>query len=633
MIQDWAEGRCLTKALLNCVSGMTRDNDAGGLSVYINYMNETSLIDLDVSFSGLSRFGRIDTSLIADLQYKLQSPNTEPAHWSIFSKDDVARLGNMLNVRFVIYAYTGPAAVPYRLPDRHWSSAPMRAGQVTMVHDFRGVEETNPGRLVGIVITAKAPQRLFKVSEDELELIDALTKVEFVEMPGRPAEVGVDVRDCDNDYLRAVDRLLHMPDRQTEERCQSMRQIVEIDRHKLFQRWGQPVMIAHFSRCLGKGVLRSQKKSPTSFLFTCLAIACELTSPDCEEDFADHATPDTIVVAVYAEKFVCLVAEDVRLQILVRHLDTRGMTETLANRGDLSGVPRTLPASVVAEACRKKLEERRSRRPRRAIPKLCTCFDCRSPQYTQNMAPAGPERLCTVPYTLSELLDMLGALDESAKRALKRMVNLSIASMDLESLTLDLDLSTPHPGPRVRFDEFGGPTLAGHVKKTQRPVMVGHTDTLSREAGVRWFDVVADDSPKAVFDMMARYWLHVTRLQRAAIAAKKELCKELFELAGLYKTAYMTFSSGWLEASVLQRNYLLAAERTRLTRLFEEDVLGDDEYKHRIEEAEERFLNSEEWKMASLSDLLAAFRSTIPGQLETKLRKLCHRYVVFNFYG
>lgn len=640
MPQDWAEsnsGTCLSKALLDCVS-QRREN--GGLSIYLKYMSEASLIDLDVSFSGLSRFGRIDPRVIANLQYRIQCPDQEPAHWSIFSKDDVARLGYLLKIRFVIYAYTPRSGetVPHRISEDFWlrkTDNVHGSGRLTLVHDFRGAEEVNcPSQLFGVVLTTTKPHRLFKLQEEHLEQLDANTHLWFTDQPGRPTDVCINIEDCNNDYLTAIDRLLQTPNRPTAlPGLATLRDIVEVDRSQLFNRWGVSVMIGHFCRRLGKSFLtRASRHDPKRTLLSCLAISSDKSEPGDCEDFADHADQDTIVVCVYAKKYVCLLAEPYRLQVLMNHLDTRGLCDKLLNRSDLSGVPRTLPRNAVADA----LAARQRSRPPRAgsrIKKICKCPTCKSAKYSANMAPAGPERLCTVPYSITDLLTMLGALDDNAASIVRRMAELSVAAMDIESSTIDLDINSPHPGPRVRYDEFGGPMLGGHPTKTQRPIMIGHTDTLAREENERWYETVTDDSPKAVYDMMARYWLYVSARQRKASIAKKALADQLLTLSGLYKDAFFTFSNAWLEASAIQRDYLLQTERRRLQRLLDEERLGIDEFNHFTEQAEELFLRSDDWKMASMSDLASAFRCSVPGLLEAKLSKLCHRYVVFNFYG
>ena len=640
MVQDWADsnnGTCLSKALLDCIA-QQRDN--GGLAIYYKYMSEASLIDVDVSFSGLSRFGRIDPRVIAHLQYLVDRPHCEPAHWSIFSKDDVGRLGYLLKLRFVIYAYTPKDSeiVPPRVADNYWIDKVANlhtSGRLTLCHDFRGVEEANcSSTLFGVVLTTKPPYRLFRVQEQHFDQLDAGTHVWFASEPGRPAESCVNIEHCGNDYLAAIDRLLNIPSRQhVEPEVASLRGLVEIDRSKLFKRWGLSVMIGHFFRRLGKSFMsRGARQDPKRTLFTCLAIGSEDAEEDSLEDFADHAVPETIVVCIYARKYVCLVSEPFRLQTLINHLDTRGLSDKLSNRSDLSGVPRTLSRNSVAEALQKRQQQQRLRAGER-IKKRCKCATCKSSKYKANMAPAGPERLCTVPYSISDLLTMLSALDDKAVATVKRMVNLSVAAMDIESSTIALDLHSSHPGPRVRYDEFGGPMLGGFVSKTQRPIMIGHTDTLAREEGTRWYDTVVDDSPKAVYDMMARYWLYVSHRQRKASNAKKELGAELVSLAALYKDAFFTFSNAWLEGSQLQRDYLLDMERKRLQRLFDCGALGLEEFNHFTEQAEDLYLRSDDWRMATITELAAAFRCSIPGMLESKISKLCHRYVIFNFYG
>ena len=81
-----------------------------GLNLYERYMNETTLIDGDLSFTGLSRFGLVNRDLLKDLQYRFENPELEPAHWSIFSECDVNRVAAMLDLQIVMFAYEPTAS-------------------------------------------------------------------------------------------------------------------------------------------------------------------------------------------------------------------------------------------------------------------------------------------------------------------------------------------------------------------------------------------------------------------------------------------------------------------------------------------------------------------------------------------
>jgi len=652
-LRDWADGSggtCLTKALLDCAAG----TPGGGFELYCRYMEEANLVDSNVSFSGLSRFGRVDKKIIANLQYHLTDRSKEPAQWTIFSKNDVARLGNLLSLQFVIYVYTPTdgEVVPSVVAKSWWLRKILGAeGQAkarfTICHDTRAGEVSDrEENLFGVVISGKAPYRLFRLPNDQIAPLDSKTFLWFAVTPGPAQDVGLDVEDFDGDFLQAVDGLLNLtkPEDFEDEigrrtSCRQLKEIILCNRNELFKRWGRSVMLVSFVRQLGKAFLRGSRRraSPKQTLFTCLAIAAEPDQLDQQSistvDFADHATMETIVVCLFARRYLVLVSEPFRIQNLIYHLDTRGLADKLMNSGDLSGVPRRLPKEVVEEA-RQRKKERAGSGKRRKMIKKCKCSICKSAtSYAANMADAGPERLCSVPYTLKDLLLMLSAFDEASQASVARMVELSVAAMDIESQTVELDFASPRPGPKVVYEEFGGPVLQGHLLKTQRPIMIGHTDTLSRERGERWFDRTKDDSPKAVFDMMARYWLKVCELKKRSLEAKNVLATELLALVDKYRQVFFAFSNNWLEASQLQRNYLLQTERARIDRLLASSGVSAEQHREMIEEAEDTFLHSDDWRMAENKSLIGAFRSSIPGLLEERVRKLCRRYVIFNFYG
>jgi len=638
LLHDWANGACLSKGVLDLVAGRA----GGGLDVYCRYMSEASLIDENASFSGLARFGRIDKQLVARLRYFASEPTREPAHWSIFSKDDLARLGSLYNLGFLVYVYTPTASesVPSVMSSEWWirkAQSDQTVGRLSLCHDSRGPEERLVrDSLTPILITNRPPFRLFNLPEELVSVLDARSYIWFGDVKGPAEDVCLDLTLCRGDYLEAVDRLLNLtpsPDTLARQAgpLTSLRSIITSDRSELFQRWGRSLMIASFARQSGKSFMsRSARRDPRSFLVTCLAIASELSEAD--NDFADHAVEDTIVVCVHARRYLMLLSEPFRLQTLIYHLDTRGLADKLLNSSDLSGVSLRLAPEVEAEAKQKRLSKKKKRASDQIVKK-CRCSICRAEAYAGNMSRAGPERLCTVPYSTRDLLEMLGAYDEAGKSLLQRLVKLSVAAMDIESQTISLDFNTPRPGPRVRYEEFGGPILQGHVQKTQRPIMVGHTDTLCRERGEYWFDLVADDSPKAVYDMMARYWLRTVKLKNEAVAAKSAICEELKVLVGRYRDAFFTFANSWLEMSTIQRDYLLQAEKAKLERLLFEKALEPDQFKEMTRDAEDSFLNSDDWRMAEMKALASAFRSSIPGLLEARIAKLCGRYIVFNFYG
>lgn len=642
-IDDLAQGKCLSKAFLDCMAG-----DAGtGFDLYLRFLNEVSLMDDELSFSGLSRFGSVNPSMVGAYQYKTDQPMVEPTHWSIFSQGDVNRIGEICGFRVVMYNYDNAGRqcmpVPDRVPLSYWPSRIKNGDKrLTVWHDARldwdpEADQDPPPICVFVATTGASPRRLFCVPGWQAPLLDSACHVWFAPEVGPVSRVGLDlVRDGGGDYLNLVDKLLGIETAPNDSELQitELNQLWFADRHKLYQRWSSVadcVVLLSFERRWGRP--HSKCWTPKNLRFCCMAITSELNAPDVANvDFVDHAAPNAKVVCFYGHTFAVLLSEPFRLQALAYHLDTRGLAQKLFNRSDLSSVPRTLPEETVQEA---KAARAAKKRPRASdkIQKICKCRDCRSCKYSENMAASGPERLCTVSLTLKDLLRMLGAMTKDAEAMIARMVELSVASMDVESQTTPLNLDGPRPGPQTSYPEFGGPTLQGHLLHIQRPVMVGHTDTLSRERGERWQDVVSDDSPKAVYDMFARYWLKVSKLKRDASRKKKELCSQLLELSEQYSRAHLAFAQGWIEMSQVERDYYKDRDLSALGQRLFEGSISQEQHDVLARETAWEYDESDDWVMAENKALGSAFRNSVPGQLQSSLLKLCHRYVIFNFYG
>jgi len=641
-LRDWAKECCLGKAFLDCVS----NRRGGGFELYLRYLNETSLTDEELNFSGLSRFGPLNASAVAAHQYKVSEPYTEPAHWSFFSESDVNRIGNLAGVRIVIYNFDNGGRlcqpIPEKINSEYWIKRCEKkddSRRLTLWHDSRLGLQAGENLCVLLACTSVNPKRLFKLPSDQADLLDGLCNVWFGQVQGPAREVCLSILDQPQfDFLSLVDSLLGIAPTAEKEDLEKITRLSEFwlaDRHKLYRRWasaGSCLLLLSFERRWGKP---NKKTSwlPKNLRFCCLAITSELTPAEaCETDFVDHATPDAKVICFYGQKYAVLLSEPFRLQALTFHLDTRGLAEKLLNRSDLSGVPKTLSKDIFDQA-KAENKLKRKRRAGDSIVKKCKCRDCKNLKYAENMSSAGPEQLCTVPLSIRDLLRMLGALSKRAESVIKRMVELSVASMDIESQTSSLDFTGPRPGPQTCYHEFGGPVLEGHLLQVQRPIMLGHTDALSRERGERWQDVVSDDSPKAVYDMFARYWLKVTKLKRAASREKKAICGELLELSSRYNEAFAAFASSWLEVSRIQKDHLKEKDLQKLKDQLSSGNLSVEQHQHLAAETEREYENSDDWVMAETKALASAFRNTVPGLLQSSLLKLCHRYVVFNFYG
>ena len=142
-----------------------------GFDLYLRFLNEVSLMDDELSFSGLSRFGSVNPSMVGAYQYKISEPTVEPTHWSIFSEGDVNRIGGICGFRIVLYNYDNSGRqcpkVPDRVPLSYWSQRTQGGDKrLTLWHDARldwepEENEEPPPLCVFVATTAASPSDSF----------------------------------------------------------------------------------------------------------------------------------------------------------------------------------------------------------------------------------------------------------------------------------------------------------------------------------------------------------------------------------------------------------------------------------------------------------------------------------------
>jgi len=678
LLSDWAAERstCLTKALLDSLAG----SDESGFDIYYAYLETCLLFDEEINFSALSRFGHTSKAIVSRYQYRTAHPSEEPAHFSFYSQHDVNRLASLRNLEIVVYSYDDRGCstrIPAHLDRDYWknhfenafsdSELQLRRSRLTLFHDFRALQiapDTGPRR-VFYLVTAKNPRRLFRLPPDTC--IDSHVRPWFADPEHPIVDASPRFGAGEWDYLAACDRVLagsavqDLP--RTSDKLTSASDFLCVERVSLYDRWAQLqactgssppdcYLVVTFCRLGGKSVLarRTAPPAPAQFKFTTLALASPRSATS-EADDADFVTTDTLVLCLFADRYVCLLHERYRIAVVSSHLHAKGLKERLLNRTNFSEVRKKLTPAEVEEAKRqekervaKNLSRRRKggcqkKAPKKAdragdkIEKKCRCADCRSLIYTNNMARAGPERLCSSPYTARELLRLLGMLDAETNSLIERMLELSIAAMDLESQTIELSMAGPRPGPQIVYPEIAGPILEGHVRKVQQPIMIGHTDVLTRERGERWRDSVADDSVESIYKMFARYWLRVSRLQKEAKTLKQKTSEKLVEVIAEYRRAHFAFSDRWCAASRSERSTLHEAEQAELAELRIRDELDSTAFEALSRDATDRFFSSDEWKIPDAKAIALSFRHLPHGQLQRQLGRICNRYIVFSFYG
>ena len=636
------------------------DDDDVAFSLYYAYRRQVTLVDDQLNFSALQRFGSASKNLIRTLQYVAGGDSCEPHHFSIFSFEEVSRLSSFLGVSVVLYLYDNHDST-LRTPRQLGTScndfwldlfegSPDLRRNFFIFHDYRLLRcHPRPSPVVAFVVASRSPRALYLLEGDSaVPSLDGFSNAWFSLRPGTAYLNSLRFVD---DCYAAIDAAVagsELVD-ETSGLFLGIRHLVEADRSQLYRRWAavytssgaagpvpQSFVVVVFVRMAGKNLLglRDAKK----FQFLTVAIANKSTVPCETQDLAEHVTDDAFVVCLFGNRYACRVREDLRRRVVEMHRCAKACKEILPNRSNLSGVLRNLPQAEVEaaqEAVDEKKNKKRKRPPPIAVEPICKCTDCTSSEYAKNMPLNGPDRLCSVPYSLTDLLRLLGLLSDSSEQLVDRLCQLSLAAMDIESQTISTQNRGPFPGARVCYPEVGGATFEGHVVRTQRPIMIGHTDCLTDEAGERWIDRVVDDSVSAVYDLFARYWIYVTDRRLKSTREKKKISADLFEVVATYRAAHRAFTDRWCETSRLERDVARDSEYAVLAS--KRGLFDADTYDALLGNLNSRYHGSDcsDWSMpdADPKMLASGFRNMLPGQLEAQLLKLCSRYVVFNFYG
>lgn len=677
-----AANKCLTKAFLDSVCPAK-----SGPDLYVDYFEKHVLFDEDVGISSLERFenGR---SLLRLKDYRITSPHLEPAHFSFYSFHDVNRLAKQLGTEVIVYLHREKNVVQDRVePDFFQDELlePFHDFRCLSEPDDDDDEEDNNSKAVVYIVTSRG--KLFKwpehLAQDVLDLrldlaapyfakegwlhsrldwsatrLTAADKTGFDNLVslGRSVLEGKDSNDGeddDNDSDGECD------DDDDNDNCLVLKRPFEFllaSRTLLAKAWkkvtGQrSVVVVTFVRNEQRVNRTNHRKhqtrrpGPKQTRFITLAVVPKLSSETDEiagdSDKADNVTEHSEVLCLYSRNRACLLAEPFRQAVIAVHANASGLKERLSNRDVLScnGVSKKLSAQDLQELRnrqetselnnkkkKKKTSKTRKRRQTREYAKMCQCETCLSNEYSTNMAASGPERLCSVPYTCRELLQMLGRYDDQAEIILNRLCELSVASMDIESRTVTLDTGDPRPGPNVVFREIAGASLEGHAKKVQKPVMIAHTDAMDFESGVRWSAVASSDSESSIYDMFETYWRHIESRYAAVVKAKQALAGPLLDIVESYRSAYFEYFNEWQKKDEAAKFDAWHAETESLNNrgLCKEDLdlfLSSLEDKYR------------DWEIPQSKMCLTSFLGTIPGLLWERLLRLINRYVVFTFYG
>lgn len=633
----------ITKAFLTCLDA-TRDP----IDIYKTYFLEYTLIDPDYNLSALARFSSSESLGVIRAMYRSEEPMKNPDWLSFWSPHDVNRLCDLLNIEPVIYVVSTKRALP-DVATAGWIRE--SASNSEIFHDFRSTTYESPENQQCVkvqkyfLIGCCGPERRLYLLNDQVGkwLDERIANV--VGMPFEVARTTVASRNSDDggcaDFIDALCLVLSSSFAAGSEpriRVATASEILFVSEDAIFDQVNEravgglakPFIIVSFVRNAGRTSIRDKRNRGTCVkncrFFTLGVISSVPASRPFSERVPDASKCD--VVCVYAKTAVCLMAEEWRHQIVAHHFHTRGLKERLQNRHmtKLDGLSKKVSPGELQEALNKTEAQRKRDRSKKAHRKKCKCETCHDKtDFDSNMSKVGPERLCSTNYTISDLLKILN-IDYSLD-TLEKIVELSIAAMDIESRTESIDLIGPNPGPGIEYAQVDLAVLEGHVKKVQTPIMIAHTD--AETINSTWSLTSRGDDASDTFDLMRRYWAGVEERRRICVAKKKELAKPVFELLDEYRSAFT-------------RCYMNHVQDSRTCAIEEyHECQAELEATHDGTDAEldllkDSLLRKHKDLLQALPEArrcIKAWKATLPGQLETKLLDLVTSYTVFSFCG
>ena len=503
------------------------------------------LSDFDHRISGLTARPYLHDKLRLQL-YGYLRPHREPLLFSFFSQSCLSRLSRQIGKNLIIYRLVSNAVIPYcdfRLPTHHQGpSIGVIFGCGKPAERFLRLESVatldasfNQQVRSGFFpfVAEKCLPKTWKVeTENALSVAMEKTLQGGSLLPSLDSRQALPIILDPGDFLDG--RRLDIPD-------------------LLWKRWNRSVLIVFFNGAAiseslqGRTAYQNKSKlfktSQWKFSVLCY-VGSGSPSPQSIEELGDLNT--SVVLCLWGSGLCTVLAEEFAAEVRKSFRRTEGTGERLANSKFRSF---QAPSKVRVANRLATLASKKSAKIRRinSMKKWCRCSLCaESTQYDENMSKAGPEKLITTSYSLEQLLKMLGLWKENETEILlDRICELSVASMDIESRTVRLDMTEPGPGPGISYAEIDVAALESHSRCLQLPVMLAHMDGLSSARNPQGIFSVADDSEKAVRDMMKDYLAWLLQSQRRCSMEKLKLLEPLLNRVRAYRSAYVNYCQAW----------------------------------------------------------------------------------------
>ena len=550
--------QCLSKLLLDEVAPVGES----GRDLYQLYFESFALADADSNLSCVTSRPR-QMEKIANSMYKIKKPCDEPSFFSFNSFHDLCRLSRLIKKEIVIF----------------WAMS-ISDSVVHVFHDFRfllnnRLEEANNS----IYLLATCDKQLHRLNSQQQKKRLTINTDYFA----------TQTTNFDTSWSGTLSTALGVPAVE-ESLLANLPQDLQQNRQQLFALWGEPILFV----VLGKTKLASKTnacvtKKPVSSHFVTVALVGPPLSQMSALDVESIQKVACFVGSVTGWQ-ISLLKPHFRKHVLQQLIKTSHM-DKLQNRNIVT-VPPVSRQETLAAAAEKRQKKKQYVTRAEQKGRKCVCEICSDSSYSDNMSKVGPERLITYQPDVTELLRLMGLDTPDNVAAVEKLCELSLASMDIESTTLPLDLDPPvDRATGVDHSVIDGVILEGHLQKIQKPLMIAHLDALMTEPQVF---VVKSDSEDSIYDMMKDYWTFVRQRRDECRREKQLLVAHLVDLLSEYQLKHTEFCMLWQSKST-------------------------------AEEKEENDNN--------VVDLLNTWRHSIPGKLQASLSRLTGNYAVFSFYG
>lgn len=175
----------------------------------------------------------------------------------------------------------------------------------------------------------------------------------------------------------------------------------------------------------------------------------------------------------------------------------------------------------------------------------CKCRLCLlCPKYHANLENRGSQRRYSVSPDLFCLLRCFGLDSPENLSAVRSCLRCSVAGMDLETSTLELEPGSRDPAARLRlpFESLSDSVRSGHQAFAQKILLIGHLDDmLDDESPGEAVIFSTPEGPDGVKTVCHQYLAYVLERKAAMVERKKSLLAPLFDFVQAHFAAFTSY--------------------------------------------------------------------------------------------